>query len=114
MYNNGMIKLKKHKFTTREWDLIKNDLGYYLAECHHVLGRRYEYLGTLQLLTPNEHRGAGHKKNIIGVTEMVLAQNVEKWVDTLSADVFNYFADKKLLGTEDENKISIITGLEGF
>jgi hypothetical protein len=98
-----MIRIKKNKFTKEDWAVLEFDMAGTLGELHHWCGKQYEYLGTIEPLSVDEHRGNGHRKKMHGMSDWEMIQIIEKWIGLLSEDTFEYFRKKKLLGTEYDN-----------
>lgn len=86
-----MIQYKKSKFSKFEWNLIKSHLDGYIGEIHHCLGKQYEYLATLSVMTKEDHNnGFNHHKYIHGLPENVREKNLKQWKEILNDD-YDFF-----------------------
>ena len=91
-----MIIPKKSKFTEWEWKILSKHLAGHLGELHHSLGKQYERLAYLEVLSPEKHRGSGHKKHIHGMPEEEAKRNIEYWKQLLKDD-FEWFTAENLV-----------------
>lgn len=92
-----MINYKKQKFSKFDWGILKKHLEGWIGEIHHVLGKDYEYLATLKLMSVEEHRGKGHRKNMNGISEQEREDNLAVWKVILDTD-YEYFVAEGLEG----------------
>lgn len=92
-----MIEYKKNKFSKFDWSILRKHLELWRGEIHHTLGKDYEYLATLELMSVEDHRGKGHRKNMNGISEEDREHNLSVWKVILDTD-YEYFVAEGLEG----------------
>lgn len=91
-----MIIPKKSKFCKHSWRLIKDHCEGWRCELHHECGKQYEKLAYLRILTPEQHRGKGHKKFTHGIDMLRAIENINHWKAILGDD-FEWFEAEGLV-----------------
>lgn len=87
--------MKKNKFPKEAWLKIKSHCDNWHAECHHCMGKQYEYLSTLKLMSSHDHRH-NHKKYIHNMPEEEKQKNLAQWRVILGEEDYNYFVERGL------------------
>lgn len=92
--------VKKNKLTKDEWQRLKNSVGKFIGDCHHLAGKDYEYLCFLLPLSVIEHRGKKPIRNFKhpdNVPAELKIRAITFWINHLNDEDYMYFFDKGLI-----------------
>jgi len=94
--NETIFQPRQVKLTADQWTMLKAASPGY--EIHHELGKDHESLCCLRAMTAEDHRGKGHKKFVHGLPYSRAVLNLAFWLENLTAEQFEHFAELRLLG----------------